>query len=136
LKELVGSWRSVAAWAVLILVATTVPIPDTALHVPVPGIDKLVHGVMYLVLGWLVGAALSSAGRRSAGAWTLGALGLAVFSLLDETHQLWLPARDASAADWAADVVGATIGLALGMIVWSALGETERTPPAEEKEES
>ena len=55
-----GSWRSVAVWAVLILVATTVPFTDLVLRTPTLWLDKLVHGVLYLVLGWLVGAAFAA----------------------------------------------------------------------------
>ena len=120
-----GSWRSVAAWAALILIATTVPLTDIASRVPVPWLDKLVHGTLYLVLGWLVGAALCATGRRNAGAWTSAALALSVFALLDEVHQRWLPGRVASLGDWAADAVGATIGLAVGMILWKCAPATK-----------
>ena len=46
-----GSWRSVAAWAVLILVATTVPVADLVTRAPALWLDKFVHGGLYLVLG-------------------------------------------------------------------------------------
>ena len=120
-----GSWRSVAAWAALILIATTVPLRDMALRVPVLWLDKLVHGALYLVLGWLVGAALCATGRRGVGAWTSALLALSVFALLDEVHQRWLPGRVASLGDWAADVIGATIGLAAGIILLKCARATE-----------
>jgi VanZ family protein len=121
LRRLAGSWRSVAAWAVLILIATTVPLTDVVSRAPVSWLDKLVHGALYLVLGWLVGLALSASGRRGVGAGLLAVAGLAVFALLDEVHQRWLPGRVPSVGDWSADIVGATIGLAAGLIMWSAL---------------
>ena len=51
-----------AAWAVLILVATTVHVPDVVLRTPVSWLDKLAHGSLYLVLGWLTGAAMCAGG--------------------------------------------------------------------------
>lgn len=127
-----GSWRTVAAWACLILIATTVPVTDFAVRRSTWWLDELVHGTLYLVLGWLVGLALGAAGRRSAGAWMIALPALAIFALLDELHQRWLPGRVASLGDWSADVVGATIGLTAGMLLWGRLQprRTEADPEA------
>ena len=130
-----GSWRSVAAWAVLILVATTVPVADLVTRAPALWLDKFVHGGLYLVLGWLVGAALCAMGRRGVAAWLVGLLGLAGFALLDEVHQRWLPGRVASLGDWAADVAGATVGLTLGMILWNVLQPPKRPGRVTNREE-
>lgn len=130
-----GSWRSVVAWAVLILVATTVPVADFVSRAPTLWLDKLVHGGLYLVLGWLVGAALCAMGRRGVVAWLFGLLALAAFALLDEVHQRWLPGRVTSLGDWAADVVGATIGLTLGMILWNVLQPPKRLERVTNREE-
>jgi len=109
----------------LILIATTVPLTDLTLRAPVPWLDKLVHGALYLVLGWLVGAALCATGRCGVRARMTALMALSMFALLDEVHQRWLPGRVASPGDWAADVVGATIGLAVGMILWKCAPATE-----------
>jgi len=130
-----GSWRSVAAWAVLILIATTVPLTDLAIRAPAWWLDKLVHGGLYLVLGWLVGAALCAIGRRGVAGWGIALLALAAFAFLDEAHQHWLPGRVASLGDWAADVVGATIGLTMGMILWNVLKPLKRQERAANREE-
>ena len=37
-------------WAIIILVATSVPVTDMALHAPPPWLDNGVHGVLYAVL--------------------------------------------------------------------------------------
>jgi VanZ family protein len=108
---------------VLILVATTVPFTDFVLRTPTLWLDKLVHGVLYLVLGWLVGAAVCAAGRRTFWVWVIALLALFVFALVDEVHQMWLPGRVASLGDWCADALGATIGLTVAMILW-------KSPPA------
>lgn len=130
-----GSWRSVAAWAALILVATTVPVAEFVTRAPPLWLDKLVHGGLYLVLGWLVGAALCATGRRRVTDWLVGLLALAVFALLDEAHQRWVPGRVASLGDWAADMAGATIGLTLGMILWNVLQPPKRPEPVTNREE-
>jgi len=126
LRRLSGSWRSVAAWAALILVATTIPVADLADRLPVPWLDKVVHGGMYFVLGWLAGAALAATGRRSRGVWLLGLLSLVAFGALDELHQLWIPGRVTSLGDWTADVTGATLGLVAGTLVWGSRGGRRR----------
>ncbi len=107
-----------AAWAALIRVATTVHVPDVVLRTPVSWLDKLAHGSLYLVLGWLTGAAMCAAGRCTARAWFVALVVASAFAALDEAHQAWLPGRVPSLGDWAADVIGATIGLAVGIWVW------------------
>jgi VanZ family protein len=111
----------VVAWAILILVATTVPATDLTERLSVMGVDKLVHGGLYFVLGWLVAAALCAMDHRAIAGFVTGLLGLASFAALDEAHQLWIPGRVTSVGDWTADLVGATLGLAAGMLVWRAL---------------
>ncbi|MDT8435529.1 MAG: VanZ family protein [Gemmatimonadota bacterium] len=115
---------SVVAWAVLILALTSVPggaVPGPA----VPGLDKIVHGLLYFVLGLLVGrpaAGPRPADREGPGSaappsgWLLVAT-LAIFAASDELHQRWIPGRDPSLADWAADVIGATAGLLAARVV-------------------
>ena len=130
-----GSWRPVVAWAILILVATTVPTTDLTERLSLPGLDKLVHGALYFVLGWLVAAALSAAGRRSVGGFVAGLVGLAFFAALDEVHQLWVPGRVTSVGDWTADLVGATLGLAVGMLVWRVVEAGAQAGPSGQEEE-
>jgi VanZ family protein len=125
----------VVAWAILILVATTVPTSGLTERLSLPGLDKLVHGGLYFVLGWLVAAALSVAGRRSTGGFVAGLVGLAAFAALDEVHQLWIPGRLTSVGDWTADVVGATLGLAAGMLLWRVVEEGEEDVPSRQEKE-
>lgn len=120
------AWRRVVGWALLILVATTVPLSEAARRVSIPLADKLVHGVLYAVLGWLVGGAVSSCPRRGKWPWLLALLGLALFAAVDEAHQVWLPGRIPSAGDWLADLLGATIGLGAGIMIATAPWTRER----------
>jgi VanZ family protein len=106
-------------WAVFIFVLTSIPgsaVPDVG-DVP-SGTDKLVHAVIYGVLGFLTARSLwEPAGGRPRWHYLLALLGIAVLALLDELHQTFIPGRDMDFADWVADVVGAAIGLSAGVLL-------------------
>jgi VanZ family protein len=94
------------------LVVTSVPGSAVPVDVGHP-IDWAVHAGIYGMLGLLVARAAGLAswpGRRSA--WA-GAV-IAVAAALDEVHQVFIPGRDGSPADWAFDTLGVVVGLLLG----------------------
>lgn len=100
----------------MILAATSVPLPGGPSPTGLP-LDKAVHLLLYLGLGWSSGRALlRSWGPRPGPTVATWAAGL-VFAAADEGHQAWLPGREASALDWAADAVGLTAGLALLLVL-------------------
>ena len=74
--------------------------------------DWLAHGVEYAVGGFLARFAAVpwlGPGRRS----TVAAVAFALaWGVLDEWHQSWVPGRDPSGTDVAADLVGAVLGAA------------------------
>ena len=107
-------WRPVVAWVLVILAATSVPLPGAWSRWRVSGLDATVHAALYGVLGWLVGAALRRTGRRGWRAVVAALLAIAAFAALDEAHQAWTPGRVPAAGDWLADVAGAALGLAAG----------------------
>lgn len=85
--------------------------------------DKLAHVGAYTVLGVLALRAFHG-GLNSLERWpTVGALVLTVtYGVLDELHQGFVPGRDASGLDWAADVLGACLAMVLVTLlraVWS-----------------
>jgi VanZ family protein len=98
-------WWPPIAWAVLILIGTSIPNPQ-----PPPtfnSADKLVHFVLYGVLGLLLARAAAPAGNLSnAAAVRLAALCL-VGAAVDEWHQQLIPGRSAELGDWVADSAGA-----------------------------
>jgi VanZ family protein len=112
-------WVPPLLWAVFILVLTSIPgsaVPDVG-DVP-SGTDKLVHGTIYGILGFLTARALREPGaRRPWRHYLLALLGIAVLALLDEWHQTFIPGRDMDLFDWVADVVGATIGMSAGVLL-------------------
>ena len=107
----VRRWRAPLLWAVVILIVSSVPMPTVTAPA---GADKGVHGLLYLVLGFLAVRALLS---RRAPVWQLLVLLVAVliFGALDEVHQRFIPGRTADPRDWVADAVGSVVGMAAGI---------------------
>lgn len=70
--------------------------------------DKVVHAIAYAIMGFLAAHAVSrgSHKRRFWAAFVIACL----YGVSDETHQYFVPGREASVADWIADVVGAWFG--------------------------
>ncbi len=108
-------WFPVVGWALLIFALSSVPghkVPSS----PFFSADKVVHVLVYAVLGALAARALfrgSSLGRR--GCMWLGAAAAALYGVSDEVHQLFVPHRFAGVGDVVADAVGALLG------AWAAL---------------
>ena len=73
--------------------------------------DKVAHGTAFALLGLLTGWGWGRGWPR--GRWLLLLLLLALFGAADEFHEAFVPGRDASCGDWAADAAGAALGLAL-----------------------
>lgn len=105
-------WYLVAGWVLVILVATSVPVP--VLPGPeVTGADKLAHILLYLLLGLLVFRALRrELPRRTILFIILLALGgCAAFGAADEWHQQFVD-RNPAVWDWYADLAGSAMGVA------------------------
>lgn len=116
------------AWALVILVATSIPGPDIPFDLPRwDWADKVVHFGMYGVLGVLTGVAFLSGtsfqdegavqlrSRRKSHAIWLALAVLAIFAGADELHQHWIRGRMPSPGDWLADVLGVGTGIAIGI---------------------
>ncbi len=95
--------------AVWYLSAQPDPGDTVGFHLELP--DWLLHGIEYAAGGFLARHALAPV-LRSRGRVVALAF-LAVWALLDEWHQSFVPGRDAAALDVAADVVGALVGVAV-----------------------
>lgn len=112
LTDRLRPWAPPAAWCVLILVATSVPVPAEDLPGTDLPLDKVGHAVLYGGLGWTVGRALIRSGRAGAGSRIAAWVGGLAFAALDEWHQTFVVTRVPSLGDWVADAVGLTLGLA------------------------
>ena len=107
-------WVPVAVYAGLVFLLSSQPQPLPFLPKEIWSFDKLLHGVEYAVLGFLLARALRAGGLPAARIF-LGALVLAsLYGASDELHQSFVPNRDCDPRDWAADTVGAAVGAALG----------------------
>jgi VanZ family protein len=90
-------------WLVAIRLLSSLPDPPGGRLADVPHLDKLAHAGLYGVLAALL---------RLAGLPPVGAVAAAgAFGVLDEAAQASVPGRDPSAADAAADLVGAVLGV-------------------------
>jgi VanZ family protein len=99
-------------WAAFILLLTSIPGSDLP-HVSFLSFrasDKLVHGTMYAIFAWLAVRSLLRAGRPLVQAVLVVVLGIAIFAVLDEWHQQFIPGRSMDVFDWLADIAGASIG--------------------------
>ena len=104
-------WMLPLGWAALILVLTSIPgsaVPD----VGVTSADKLVHALLYGVLGFFAARAAWDPAHpvRSV---LLVAIGVSLFGAFDELHQNMIPGRAADALDWLADTIGGMTGAIL-----------------------
>lgn len=76
-----------------------------------PNADKIIHALLYLILGGLVVWALRATTLRGRGAiFPLAATAAALYGITDEIHQMFVPGRNADPLDWIADAVGAILG--------------------------
>ena len=82
------------------------------------GLDKLLHALVFGVLGVLVLGSMktSSRGYTPGQAWI--AVGLVtLYGILDEFHQRYVPGRSAELLDIAADAVGGIIGVGIAWVL-------------------
>lgn len=114
LRSIVLYWLPTIAWAALIFFLSSIsyvvsPIPEFKMS------DKMAHIIVYGILTLLA--------RRSFGTLSFGQTSLlsvlfaSLYGLSDEIHQLFVPGRDGSVADFVADCVGA-IGFILLQRFW------------------
>ncbi len=90
--------------------------------------DKVVHVVLYSVMGLLLGWGWIKSGRRHSHLLVL-AFGIA-YAAVDEFHQMFVPYRIPSVADWLADLLGLVLGY--GAVLLAALPFATKERPAPE----
>ena len=106
LRERPSRFWPALLWAALILVGTSWP--NITVGPDIGGLDKVVHFGMYGGFAYLLLRA--SRYRASWGRVTIVLACVAVFGLIDEVHQAYIPGRSASIADWFADILGGATG--------------------------
>ena len=115
-------WGPVALYAGLIFYfsAQSHPDEDLPLFLNIFG-DKVLHAVEYAGLGALCCRAFRRGvrGLQASRALLLAVFAASLYGITDEVHQLFVPFRESSWRDWAADTVGAVLG-AVGVICCTA----------------
>jgi VanZ family protein len=107
-----SAWFPALGWAGVLFWLSS--IPGTSLpHVPGNQTDKLVHGVLYLVLGVFCVRGLRPLGLPASRALALAAVLATAYGVSDELHQIFTPNRSADWHDVAADAAGGLAGAAL-----------------------
>ena len=116
---MIRRWGPAAAWAALIFAVSSFSVlPDTP-----PGItDKHAHLAVYAVLAAALvwGITDRAPSRTSWTTVTVAVLAAAIYGVSDEWHQSFVPGRDVSVLDLAADVVGAAIA-AVALRAWAII---------------
>lgn len=122
-------WRlGVLGLAVLLNIGFYLPvIPASVPGAGVPGLDKVVHALVFALTVWAAGRVLAPVKRFPMGWVVIAALVHAGF--IELIQAVVLPERGAQGGDLVADVVGIVLGLG----VW--IGERERTRRAAEPAE-
>ncbi|MFC1595364.1 VanZ family protein [Gemmatimonadota bacterium] len=109
------AWGSVILWAGAIWVGSSLSIGSESPLVRF-GPDKLGHFVEFGILALLAANALltrpqfsaTKTGRRNT--WRFAVVIAALWGILDEIHQLWVPARSSDPFDAVADILGGMVG--------------------------
>lgn len=107
-------WGPVCGYAGLIFYLSAQPHPEEHLPFVTHFSDKVLHAVEYAVLGALCYRALFCGSGHDV--WRQQAIPAAIllaslYGVSDEVHQAFVPFRDSNWLDWAADTVGAVIGV-------------------------
>lgn len=113
--------RLALVWGLFLLALTSWPSPP---RVPVvsliPSVDKLAHGMLYGIEGFLLYFAVAWPDVRFS--WlrvaTIAAA-LAVWGTLDEVHQAFIPGRSMEGADVLMDIAAGFVGAAMASL-WSS----------------
>jgi len=92
--------------AIFALSAQSNPLPEITTRVW----DKLLHTIEYAGLAVLLARALLREGISVGRAFVVAAVAASLYGASDEFHQSFVPGRDATPRDWAADTVGGIIG--------------------------
>jgi VanZ family protein len=107
-------WALPFAWAVCILILTSLPGSIFGgIHAPRDS-DKLVHFILYGVLGLLAARAALSA-RPGMRVLIPLLCAILLLAMVDELHQHFIPGRSMDVHDWMADALGAAVGMALAV---------------------
>jgi len=104
-----------ALWGGFLFLVTSWPNPPAVEAGGFP-LDKLTHFLLYAVEAVLLHRAVRWKGRSGVAMSRVMAIvgTMAVWGMLDEAHQEWIPGRRMDTGDLVADIAGAAVGAVLG----------------------
>ena len=110
------AWGPGAIWVVVLFFLSEIESTSAMSWIFVD--DKIVHFLLYSVLGATLAWGWARMGRRVP-PWAVVSVGV-VYGLLDEWHQSFVPGRSPSLGDALADLAGTVAGFALvaGLLWW------------------
>jgi VanZ family protein len=103
-----------ALWGGFLFVLTSWPNPPSIATGGFP-LDKVTHFFLYAVEAFLLYRAIGWGGRSGLALSRIVAITgtMALWGMLDETHQAWIPGRTMDSGDLYADIAGAAVGATL-----------------------
>jgi VanZ family protein len=117
MKRFLAYWLPPVAWMATIFVLSAQPdLPQPAGPWLENVTDKAAHAVTYGILAWLVLRAVRQHRPVSVKLLAACAALATAYGVTDEFHQMFVPGRNASLADLAADALGA--GVAMVLAAW------------------
>ncbi len=130
IRRWVFAWLPLIGYAALIFYLSSRPslpkfLPNFYLS------DKLFHGIEYAVFGALVFHAFQDSPKppeTGKKVIILSILLVILYAISDESHQAYVPNRDASFYDFIADVVGGCVGIYTMLIMKKKWGRENTSP--------
>ena len=111
------SWFVALGWAIVIFGISSIP-GRSMPQVEALSYDKVLHALVYSVLGGLCFAAIRQTRRVTRGqAIGLAVLAATVYGFTDEFHQLFVEGRNADLHDGVADAAGGLLGASLAAML-------------------
>jgi VanZ family protein len=110
---------ALSAYWLAMFIGTHVPSPS--IEPAVPNQDKVLHVLAYAGLAFLLSGVRSGAGRLSR-RWAVEVFVIvAIYGVLDELTQNFVPGRFADVLDWIGDAAGAMLGIGLFAVCSSVI---------------
>lgn len=118
------AWGPAALWAAVLFLLSSLPEVPGAARVAVN--DKVAHLVLYTVLGLTLAWTRRRPARGSGPSHRALLLAGIAYGASDEIHQIFVPGRTPSLADWGADIIGVALGYALGVTLLTRSTDARR----------
>ena len=108
-KKILLKWAAVVVYMVSIWGLSSMRLPEIPLAETITFADKIVHFAVFGVLAFLVYLLASEYLLRPRWRWLTAVVVTALWGVIDEIHQAFVPGRFADVVDAAADLTGALL---------------------------